>query len=233
MAWKDVPPGFDFSQPLQNPRWERFSQLRALHGKSGSEAYSAMGGKGNPPKQAKKLTQRWQIQGRTKWLQEHAVEKTLAEDRLTRENVLAEAFENIDSAKSGGIVTFQGKTVYLTRPATPDELEANPEKLDYLVYDDQGEPIPVRKRDHSAIQRTVEMLGRELGMFPNHAKVEHSKAKPFEGLTTEQILLEAQAQFEIEMGMKIELSDLAKLMRNAVGDVEDAELVVPELPAQT
>lgn len=214
--------------PLHNPRWEAFARACALQGMAGPAAYLHIGGTGNSVNQGKKLRQRPEIKERIKELQERAIDNALAEDRLTREYVLAEAMENIDTAKVGR-VTYQGKTVYLTRPSTAEEVEENPDiERNVLVLDSNGDPIPLEKRDHSAIQRTIEMLGRELGMFPNNAKIEHSKSKPFEGLTTEQILLEAQAQFEGELGFRIEMGDLFKLIEAARGGELDGK---PELPS--
>lgn len=168
-------------------------------GLDNSDAYRHIQGKGDPRWQGLKIASHQRVKDRVLELQEEAKERLIQKCLYDHDWVVKELMENVDTAKRG-ITTFQGKTAYMT------------DEHGKVLKDEDGNATPVYKRDHNAIQRTLELLGLELGMFPRQAKVEHQKSDPFSGMSTEEVLLQAKNQMESELGWTIDMTDLMKLV---------------------
>lgn len=188
---------------LSNPRWEQFSQLIALDALRPSEAYRAMGGEGDPRRQGRKLSARPEIRERIHELMETQAERRIEKALYSREDVIKGLLQNIEDARSG-IETYEGEIVW--------ERDAQGQ----LVKDEDGDPIPVAKMDHKAINRSWELLGLEFGMFPKQAHLMHGKLDPLEGLTLEQVLSELSGTIrEITDGrVQLDTESLLRLLES-------------------
>tara|TARA_B100001750_G_scaffold224014_1_gene214725 strand:+ start:257 stop:985 length:729 start_codon:yes stop_codon:yes gene_type:complete len=159
-----LPEGFDPSEPLARAHWEHFSQYIALGGLKPDAAYLAMGGKGKDPiAQALKLKRKPMIRERIGWLQKERMRRQLEDVTYAREDVLRVLLRNVDEARN---------QFHLHRGE--------------IVKDEDGNPIP--KPDVKAVNTAVELLGRELGMFPREAKIRHEQVGALEGLSLDELL---------------------------------------------
>ena len=205
--------------PLQNVRWERYAQGRALLKMSIEESYAHAGGTGNAKTQSSKLSCRPEIQQRILDLQAESVASVIEEIQTTRERVHAELWENVSESKVGIKVTTKGDTVYLQDASGK------------TVKDATGEPIQVHVREGQVINKALELLGLDIGMFPKQVKLDHSSADPFKGMSTEAILLEAKAKLKSEIGWDLNVSDLLELIDTA--QKVERGIDVPGLPEGT
>ena len=161
---------------LQNTRWELFAQARALQGLSSKDAYLAIGGTKHPSRNGGKLSIRPQVKERIRELTLELKEKQLTRVLYSKDTVIKGILEDIESAKED-LVVQGGKIVYHRDPATNE-----------LVFDDDGEPIPVHRPDHRSIQSGWEKLGHELGMFVKEVRDRSDERDPFENMTIQELL---------------------------------------------
>ena len=165
-SWGHValPDGFDPEEPLSRSHWEHFAQYIALGGLKPDAAYLAMGGTGKDPiQQALKLKRKPMIRERIAWLQKERMRRQLEDVTYTREDVLRVLIRNVDEARN---------QVHLHRGE--------------VVKDEDGTPI--LKPDVKAVNTAVELLGRELGMFPREAKIRHEQVGALDGMTLDELL---------------------------------------------
>ena len=159
------------SQPLLNPRWEKFAQFRAFEGLNCTDAYKAMGGTAkNAMRQGYKIDKRPEVKSRIRDLLEQEKEKRLAKILYTREDVLRGLILNITEARHG--IKHDRHGDILLGMADP-ETEVR---------------LPARFVDYKAVNQAYELLGRELGMFPKTANISHNSGDPLDGLTLQEVL---------------------------------------------
>jgi len=151
-----------------------------------------------------RLASRPEIQDRMIELQEESNRAAIETISTTRERVHSELWENVAESKNGIKVTTRGETVYLQ-----DE-DGN------IIKDDAtDEAIPVLVREGQVINKALELLGLDIGMFPKQHKIEHGQADPFKGMSTEAILQEARVKLKAEIGWDLNVSDLLQLIDTA------------------
>jgi len=190
------------SEPLKNPRHEMFCQATVFEALAPADAYLATGGTSiNPGRAGKKWSLRADIRNRIAALQQDKVDAHIEKELYDREYVVRQLMENVDEAKRG-LTTHRGETVYLT------------DEGGRVVRDGNGKAVPVYKREGQVINKALELLGLEIGMFPKQMKLEE-KRDPFDGMTTEQILVQLRSQLQTELGWTLEIGDLEKLIGRA------------------
>lgn len=192
---------------LENPRQEAFCQYRVFGGPDKRPmtipaAYKAAGYQGKTKSSMERLAAEPAVRARILELKETREKQNLRNTVYTRETVIGELLENVQESKRG-IVTHKGAIVYARTPEGD------------LILDELGDPVPVMRRDARAINQALELLGSELGMFPKINKLEHSKANPFEGLTTEEIAIELRNTMIHELGWDMPIDDLFRLIGQA------------------
>ena len=198
--------------PCVNSQWEAYCQGRVLLKLEGPAAYAHAGYKGNPHYGNCRLIQKPEIKRRIEELKHASAIIAIEREQYTREQVLQYLLDVCDSGMTGDVIQYQGKTSYWT------------DKEGKILEDENGAPVPMRKLDRRAVVAAAELLGLENdGMFPRHSKIEHNKDKPFEGLTTEEILEEARITLKQDLGWDLDLKDLLNLVQRArqfPGDLE-------------
>lgn len=198
--------------PLENARWEAFCHSVVFGVGDGKPmtrvaAYKRAGFTGQDKTRAYQISKHPLVKARIAELQLERKELVLERQLFTRDHVIQELLENIRESKRAGLQVYQGQVVYLRNPEGE------------LVLDEHGEPIPLVRRDGRAINEGLELLGRELGMFPNVNKLEHARADPFEGLTLREILAEARNQMAAELGWDVPLEKLLELVEAGTPEV--------------
>lgn len=159
-----LPAELEEAAPLENPRWERFAQLRALANMGVQEAYKAMGGQGDAHEQGGKLSRRPEIQARIRQLLLEEKRRLASRVDYTRDDLIRETWRAIWDARHG-VALHQGEIV--TDPETG---------------------LPVFKVDNKAVLIALELLGREIGVFPREAKILHGRTDPVDDLSFDQLL---------------------------------------------
>ena len=163
--------GKRMSQPLANPRWEKFAQFRAFEGLNCTNAYRAMGGTAkNAMRQGYKIDRQPVVKARIRDLLEQEKEKRLAKILYTREDVLRGLLLNIDEARN-----------CIKHDKNGAVLEGIADPLTQIR-------LPARFVDFKAVNQAYELLGRELGMFPKTANISHNSGDPLDGLTLQEVL---------------------------------------------
>lgn len=188
---------------LANPRHEAFARARALQGMTATDAYFAAGYTGKP-EQSEKISARADVKARILELQEKVetrmTEHVVQREALSRDYILRQLQENLESAKQSEYHTYRGQLTYVRDP------EGN------LVLDSEGRPIPLVRRDHRAINESARLLGMEFDMFQIKQQID-VRRQHFEGLTLDEIEGEFQNRLEVDFGFRIERSDIRRMLR--------------------
>ena len=153
-----LPPDFDPALPLRRAHWEHFCQYIALQGLMPEAAYLAIGGRGKHPRAAGlKLRSKPMPRERINWLQKERVRRQLEDVSYTRDDVLRLLFQNINDART--LIATSGTEI---------------------VRGEDGRPL--YKPDVKAVNAGIELLGREIGMFPRESKVQITNLDGLEGM---------------------------------------------------
>lgn len=166
---------------LRNARWELFAQHVAT-GKKYAAAFSAAGYEGDPKIQARRLAMRPEVIARIREIQAKMVEKKVETVVYSRDDVLKGLWENYRRA-----------------------MQAEP------VLDAQGNETGTFKYNGQVANRSLELLGYELGMFPRTANIRHSSEGDLDGMGPEALIRYIERVFE-EIGWKVDTS----LLREAI-----------------
>ena len=209
-----LPEDFDPTKPLRRARWEHFAQYIALQGLMPDAAYIAIGGRSkNPRESALKLQNKPMVRQRILALQEHRIRAQLEQTSYTRDDLIGTLWRNIHDARSLMAISGKGE----------------------IVRDELGQPV--RKPDIKGINQAVELLGREIGMFPREQRIRNMD-DGIEGLDLggqlaylKQVLLEAS-----DGAIDLDTSALLQLLTPGAGDQapqqdhEQPDRAVPALP---
>ena len=162
-------------EPLRNTRWEKFAQVRAVEGLTRSQAYRAIGGKGDPVHQGKKIDQQPLVAARIRFLQLQMLDRRQSTSLYDERFLFRTLLENIEDARSAYVVS-NGKVVYMT------------DHEGQVVKDDDGDPIPLRKVNGTVVNNAVELLGRPLGTFPQETRLRTGEIDEWAGKSIREIL---------------------------------------------